>query len=200
MAFCFAPNFHPALKHVGAVRRRLTVRTIFNSLGPLANPACAPYQLLGVGRLEWLNRMAEAMSRLRVRHAFLVCGRNGLDEVTLSAPTMVREVQETQITAHEWTARDFGLEPCSLDDLRVKTPEESAAVIRSVLAGQDGPALRVVLANAAAALLVAERVGNLSEGVERAADAIHSGRAEQVLERLIACGSADATAAPLAAI
>jgi anthranilate phosphoribosyltransferase len=184
MAFCLAPNFHPALKHVGAVRRRLGVRTLFNCLGPLANPAGAPYQLLGVGRPEWLDTMAEALSRLDVRRAFLVCGRDGLDEVTLCAATMVREVQGSTITAHEWTARDFGLESCSLDDLRVTTPEESAAVIRSVLAGHEGPALRAVEANAAAALLAAGRVGSLAEGVALADDAISSGRAALVLQRL----------------
>jgi anthranilate phosphoribosyltransferase len=184
MAFCLAPNFHPALKHVGAVRRRLGVRTLFNCVGPLANPARAPYQLLGVGRPEWLDRMAEALSRLGVRRAFLVCGRDGLDEVTLCAATMVREVRGSTITAHEWTARDFGLEPCTLDDLRVTTPEESAAVIRGVLAGREGPALRAVEANAAAALLAAGRADSLPEGVALADDAIRSGRAALVLERL----------------
>ena len=185
MAFCFAPSFHPALKHVGGVRRRLGVRTIFNALGPLANPARAPYQLLGVGRPEWLDRMAAALARLGIRHAFLVCGRDGLDEVTLSSATLVREVRGSTVTIHEWTARDFGLEPCKLDDLRVTTPEESAALIRSVLAGQAGPALRIVLANVAAALLAAERVGSLGEGVARAEDSIQSGRARRVLERLV---------------
>jgi anthranilate phosphoribosyltransferase len=184
MAFCLAPSFHPALRHLGALRRRLGVRTILNALGPLANPARAPYQLLGVGRPEWLDRMAEALVRHGTRHAFLVRGRDGLDEVTLTSATMVREVHGRKITVHEWTAPDFGLEMCSLDDLRVSSPEQSAAMIRSVLAGAEGPALRMVLANAAAALLAAERVTSLKEGVARARDAVHSGRAAQVLERL----------------
>jgi anthranilate phosphoribosyltransferase len=186
MAFCFAPNFHPGLKLVGNVRLRLGLRTIFNTLGPLANPARAPYQLLGVGGPEWLDRLAEAVSRLGVRRALLVCGRDGLDEVTLSAATMVREVHGGRVTAHEWRPGDFGLLPCSLDQLKVTTAEESAAVIRAVLAGKDGPALRVVLANVAAALLAAERVGSLTEGVARAAEAIRSGAAARVLELLIA--------------
>ena len=184
MAFCLAPSFHPALKHVGGVRKRLGVRTIFNALGPLANPARAPYQLLGIGRPEWLDRMAAALARLNVRRAFLVCGRDGLDEVTLAAGTMVREVRGTKIIIHEWLARDFDLEPCTLEELRVETPKESAAVIHAVLSGREGPALRIVLANAAAALLAAGRVGSLREGVARAANAIHSGEARRVLERL----------------
>ncbi len=128
--------------------------------------------------------MAEALARLGTRHAFLVCGRDGLDEVTLTSATMVREVQGTRITAHEWTAADFGLETCSLDYLRVTSPEQSAAMIRSVLAGKEGPPLRMVLANAAAALLAAERVTSLTEGVALAWGAVQSGRAALVLERL----------------
>ena len=96
MTFCLAPHFHPRMRHVGAVRRRLGVRTLFNCLGPLANPAGAAYQLLGVGRAEWLDRLAGALARLGTRRALLVCGRDGLDEVSLSAPTLVREVREAK--------------------------------------------------------------------------------------------------------
>jgi anthranilate phosphoribosyltransferase len=184
MAFCLAPNFHPAMKHVAAVRRRLGVRTLFNCLGPLANPAGAPFQLLGVGRAEWLDRLAGALARLGTRRAFLVCGRDGLDEVTLSGATMVREVQGDRVTTFEWTPADFGLEPCALDELRVATPEESAAAIRRVVMGEEGPALRIVLANAAAALLVVGRAGNLPEGVSLARSAIAQGRAQSVLDQL----------------
>ena len=117
----------------------------------------------------------------------LVCGRDGLDEVSLSAPTQVREVTGHTVSAWEWTPADFGLEPCTLEDLRVSGPEESAARVREVLAGRPGPAARVVLANAAAALLAAERVGTLAEGVARAAEALDTGAALGVLERLAAC-------------
>src|SRR5207244_10132703 len=117
-AFCLAPHFHPRMRHVGEVRRRLGVRTLFNCLGPLANPAGAAYQLLGVGRPEWLDRLAAALARLGTRHALLVCGRDGLDEVSLSAPTLVRQVRGGQVISLEWTPADFGLEPCSLADLR----------------------------------------------------------------------------------
>jgi anthranilate phosphoribosyltransferase len=194
MAFCLAPHFHPSLRHVGYVRRRLGVGTLFNCLGPLANPAGAAYQLLGVARSDWLDRMAGALARLGTRHALLVCGRDGLDEVSLSAPTLVREVRDGAVTAREWTAEDFGLEPCALAELLVSGPEESAAVVRAVLAGQGGAPRRVVLANAAAALLAAERVTDLRAGVAMAADSIAGGRAAQVLEELVAVSKEGAAA------
>jgi anthranilate phosphoribosyltransferase len=187
IAFCFAPLFHPAMRHLARVRQRVRVSTLFNCLGPLANPARAAYQVLGVGRPALLDLMAGALARLGVRRALVVCGRDGLDEVTLSAPTLVREVKGGTVSSWEWTARDFGLEPCSLDDLRADGPEASAAVIRGVLDGEAGPAARVVLANAAAALLTAGRVQTPAQGVERAAQAIASGRARDVLQRLAAC-------------
>jgi anthranilate phosphoribosyltransferase len=186
MAFCLAPHFHPRMQHVGAVRRRLGVRTLFNCLGPLANPAGAAYQLLGVGRVEWLDRLAAALARLGTRHALLVCGRDGLDEVSLSGPTLVREVSGGEVTMCEWTPEDFGLAPCRLDELRVEGPEESAEVIRAVLGGEEGAARRMVLANAAAALLAAECVSSLREGVDRAAESIASDRAARVLSELVA--------------
>lgn len=186
MTFCLAPMFHPRMRHVGVVRQRLGVRTLFNCLGPLANPAGAAYQLLGVGRPEWLDRLAAALSRLGVRRALLVCGRDGLDEVSLSAPTLVREVTNGVVSECEWTPEDFGLAPCRMEELRVEGPKESAQVIRAVLAGAEGPARRIVLANTAAALLAAERVETLPEGVDQAAEAISSGRAAAVLDDLIA--------------
>jgi anthranilate phosphoribosyltransferase len=192
LAFCFAPYFHPALRHVGSVRRRLRVRTLFNCLGPLANPAGAPYQLLGVGQAELLDPLAEALVRLGTRHALLVHGRDGLDEVSLSAPTQVREVRHGTVRAWEWTPRDFDLERCSPADIQADGPEASAALVRAVLEGRDGPAKRVVLANAAAALLAAERVSSPTEGVARAAEAVATGRARQVLERLVACSQVEA--------
>ncbi|TMQ34460.1 MAG: anthranilate phosphoribosyltransferase [Planctomycetota bacterium] len=156
---CFqtAEHFHPALRHLAAVRQRLKIRTIINCLGPLANPAGAAYQLLGVGHCELLDPMAGALAQLGIRHAFLVCGRDGLDEVSLGAPTLVREVRGQSVQALEWSARDFDLEPCALSALTVTGPAESAALIRTILAGRPSPAARVVLANAAAALLAAEK-------------------------------------------
>jgi anthranilate phosphoribosyltransferase len=186
MAFCLAPQFHPHLQRVGGVRRRLGVRTLFNCLGPLANPAGAPYQLLGVGRADWLDRLAGALARLGTRHSLLVCGQDGLDEVTLSGPTWVREVRGGSVRDLVWTPDDLGLAPCGLDELRVCGPEESAGVIRAVLAGDGGPAGRIVRANAAAALLAAERVTTLREGVALADEVVRSGRAARVLAELVA--------------
>jgi anthranilate phosphoribosyltransferase len=189
MGFCFAPHFHPALKHVAPVRRRLGVRTLFNLLGPLANPAGAAYQLLGVGRPELLDPLAGALALLGVRHALLVCGRDGFDEVSLSEPTRVREVRGHEVSAWEWAPEDFGLARCAAGELRADGPQESAAVIRAVLAGEDGPARRVVLANAAAALLAADRVTTPREGVARAVAALDGGQARAVLGRLIECSN-----------
>jgi anthranilate phosphoribosyltransferase len=187
VAFCFAPHFHPALRHVAAVRRRLGVRTLFNCLGPLANPAGATYQLLGVGRLEWLDPMAGALAQLGMRRAFLVCGQDGLDEVSLSGPTMVREVRGNAVGAQEWTPEDFGLEPVQIEELHVKDAAESAAVIRSILEGREGAATRIVIANTAAALLAAEQVPTLEQGVSRARGVLHSGQAQHMLNKLVAC-------------
>jgi anthranilate phosphoribosyltransferase len=140
--------------------------------------------------------MAGALARLGTRHALLVCGRDGLDEVSLSAPTLVREVRSGAVTAREWTAADFGLGPCALAELLVSGPEQSAAVVRGVLAGEDGAPRRVVLANAAAALLAAERVTDLRAGVAMAADAIGSGRAAKVLADLVAVSKESQAPAP----
>lgn len=184
LAFCFAPLFHPALKHVALVRRQLGVPTIFNCLGPLANPAGAPYQLLGVGRPELLDLLAGALAQLGTRRALIVHGADGLDEISLTGPTNVRQVHQGQVTSLRWTPADFGLQPCALTDLQASDAQASAAIIRQVLAGQEGPALRIVVANAAAALLTAEHVSTLTEGVAKAREAIHSGRAQEVLEKL----------------
>lgn len=187
LAFCFAPRFHPALQHVGAIRRRLKVHTLFNCLGPLVNPAGAAYQLLGVGRPGLLELLAGALAQLGVRRALLVCSEDGLDEISLSAPTRVFEVRGGSVKSWLWNAGDFDLAPCKLEELRAEGPAESAAIIRHILDGKDGPASRIVLANAAAALVAAERVATPAEGVHKAREAIASGKAKQVLERFVAC-------------
>jgi anthranilate phosphoribosyltransferase len=183
-AFCFAPHFHRGMAHVAALRRKLGVRTVFNLLGPLANPANAPYQLLGVGKPELLDPLAGALAALGTRQAVLVCSRDGLDEVSLAAPTMVRVVRGEEYEAREWNPADFGLGAVAVPDIKAAGPSESAAIIRGVLAGEDGPARRMTLANAAAALWAAEVVTTLREGVEKADAALASGHARAVLEAL----------------
>src|SRR5262245_51061627 len=148
-AFCFAPQFHRGMAHVADLRRRLGVRTIFNLIGPLANPASAPYQLLGVGKPELLDPLAGAVAELGTRQAVLVCSFDGLDEVSLAAPTMVRVVRGEEYEAREWDPAEFGLDPVPVRAIKAAGPPESAAVIRAVLDGEDGPARRMVLANAA---------------------------------------------------
>jgi anthranilate phosphoribosyltransferase len=165
------------------------VRTIFNILGPLANPARADYQLLGVGRLALLDTLAEALARLGTRHALLVCGEDGLDEVSLSAPTQVRVVRDGRVTSLVWAPEDFGLARCNAEELHADGPAQSAAIIRGVLNGADGAARRIVLVNAAAALLAAECAASPREGVTLAQAAIDSQRARDVLEKLIACSN-----------
>ncbi len=184
MVFCLATAHHPALRRLATLRRRLGVPTLFNCLGPLANPAGAAYQLVGVGRPEWLDRMAGALARLGTRHALLVSGKDGLDEVSLSAPTLVREVRDGKVTAFEWTPADFGLAPCRPEEIRADGPAASAALVRQALDGRDGPAYRVTLANAAAALVAAGRAAGPEEGVARAAAAVAGGGAARALAAL----------------
>ena len=183
-AFCFAPHFHPGMAHLAKLRRKLGIRTIFNLLGPLANPASAEYQLIGVGNAELLDTLAGALAELGTRRSILVCGFDGLDEVTLAAPTMIRIVEGNRVYNDEWDASDFGLEPVALADIRATGPTESAAIILGVLEGADGPARRIVLANAAAALFTAEAAPNLHAGVEMAEESLRSGKAIGVLKML----------------
>jgi anthranilate phosphoribosyltransferase len=183
-AFCFAPQFHPALRHVAQVRRQLGVPTIFNCLGPLANPAGAQRQLLGVGRLDLLDRLAGALAKLGTQRALLVCGADGLDEVSLSAPTQVRDIRAGAVSSLVWTPDDFGLAPCTLAELGAADANVSARTVERVLGGEASAAARITIANAAAGLLAAERVTSLRDGVALAQETLASGRARMVLEKL----------------
>jgi len=191
-AFCFAPQFHPAVANIAKVRRRLGIRTLFNLIGPLANPARAPYQLLGVGVPESLDPLAGALALLGIRQAYLVSGTDGFDEVSLAAPTRVRWVRNGVVESLEWTVDDFGLEPVAIAELRAEGPKESAEIIRHILNGKPGGPRRIVIANAAAGFLAAEKVTNLRDGVALAEQSIDSGAAKRVLESLIARNGEDA--------
>lgn len=190
LAFCYAPDYHPRLAALAELRRRLGVRTVFNCLGPLTNPARPAYQLLGVGRPELLDPMADALAELGSKRAIVVCGRGGFDEVSLNGPTDVRQVETGTVTRFEWTPADFGVGPVDPAEIRVCDAAASAAMIETVLAGRTGPAQRVVVANAAVALVAAGRATSLVDGVALAAEAVASGRAKGVLERMRACGPA----------
>ena len=183
-AFCYAPQFHPGMAHVAPLRRQLGVRTIFNLLGPLANPASAEYQVLGVGSPELLDPLAAAVARLGVRRAFVVCSRDGLDEVSLSAPTMVRVIEGNQVRTEEWEPARFGLPSVALSAVRAESAVDSAAMISAVIRNDDVPARGLVLVNAAAAILVAGAADSMSAGIATAARSIESGAAMAVLDQL----------------
>jgi anthranilate phosphoribosyltransferase len=184
LAFCFAPLFHPALKNAASLRRRLAIPTLFNCLGPLANPAGALRQLLGVGRADLLDRMAGALSRLGTERSLVVHGQDGLDEVSLGGPTMVRIVIGNEVQSLEWTPADFGLPVCTISDWRAADAQESARIIEEILNGRAGPCTWVVQANAAAALWLAQRVPDLPSGVRLAEETLTTGKARHVLDKL----------------
>jgi anthranilate phosphoribosyltransferase len=183
ITFLFAPKFHPALRFAAPVRRQLPFRTLFNLIGPLANPARPSFQLIGVPDDRPAGLMASALARLGVTRAAVVTGSDGLDEVSLDGPTRVRWVEGELVTIRTWVPEDFGLPEVRAGDLRVSGPSESAARLRGVFGGAKGPDRDTVLANAAAALLVAGRVETLAEGVAMASKAIDEGLSSDLLER-----------------
>lgn len=185
ICFCFAPLLHSAMKHVSGVRKRLGVPTIFNVLGPLVNPASAPFQLLGVGRPVLQPLLAEALLLLGVRRALVVHGSDGLDEVTLGGPTVVVEAGNARLRRFEWDPSDFGLKPAWQSDMLVSGPEESAEMIQGILAGRRGAPRDIVVANAAAALWTVGRSPSPKRCAEEAAEAIDSGAARDLLARLV---------------
>jgi anthranilate phosphoribosyltransferase len=185
ICFCFAPRLHGAMRFVGPVRRKLGVPTIFNILGPLVNPASAPYQLIGVGRPKLQPLLAEALVLLGSQRALVVHGSDGLDEVTLAGTTSVLEAAGGEVEALEWTAADFGLSPVRKEDLLISGPEESAAVIRKVLEGRPGPARDIVVANAAAALWTVGCAPSVEGCARIAAEAIDCGAARELLGLLV---------------
>lgn len=181
ITFLFAPRFHPGLRALAAVRRQLPFRTLFNLLGPLANPARPQFQLVGVPGKAAAGLVAGALARLGTRRAAVVTSLDGLDEVSLGSVTHVRVVDDTEVSDHVWEPSDFGLGSVSASELEVSGPAESADRIARMLAGEPGPVRQTVLANAAAALWVATG-DDLKECVTRASEAVDSGRAARLLE------------------
>ena len=189
IGFMFAPNHHPAMKNVAPVRKELGVRTIFNILGPLTNPAGAPNILMGVFHSDLVGIQVRALERLGAEHALVVYGRDGLDEVSLGAATLVGELKDGQVREYEIHPEDFGFAMSSNRALRVETPEQSRAMLLGVLNNEAGPALDIVVLNAGAALYDANVADSIEAGIARAREALASGAAKTKLDQLIATAS-----------
>jgi len=186
IGFMFAPNHHPAMKNVAPVRRELGVKTIFNLLGPLTNPAGAPNILMGVFHPDLVGIQVRALERLGTGHALVVYGRDGMDEVSLGAATLVGELKNGQITEYEIHPEDFGMTMASNRSFKVETPEQSRAMLLGVLDNVAGPAKQIVVLNAGVALYAANVANSIADGIQLAQAAIESGSAKAKLEALVA--------------
>ncbi len=190
LGFMFAPNHHPAMKNVAPVRRELGIKTIFNILGPLTNPAGAPNILMGVFHADLVGIQVRALERLGAEHAVVVYGRDGMDEVSLGASTLVGELKNGVITEYEIHPEDFGLTMASNRALKVDTPEESKAMLLGVLANQPGPARDIVALNAGVALYAANVAPSMQAGLQLAQQALASGAALAKLTEVVAFSTA----------
>ena len=186
IGFMFAPNHHPAMKNVAPVRKELGIRTIFNILGPLTNPANAPNILMGVFHPDLVGIQVRALQRLGAEHAVVVYGKDGMDEVSLGAATMVGELKDGEVREYEIHPEDFGFTMASNRALRVETPAQSKAMLESVLADEPGPARDIIVFNAGAALYAANVAATLEAGIAQAREAIALGRARAKLDEFIA--------------
>jgi anthranilate phosphoribosyltransferase len=185
IGFMFAPNHHPAMKNVAPVRRELGIKTIFNILGPLTNPASAPNILMGVFHPDLVGIQVRAMQRLGAEHAVVVYGRDGMDEVSLGAATLVGELQNGEIREYEIHPEDFGMTMASNRAIKVESPDQSRDMLLGVLGGEPGPARDIVLLNAGVALYAANVAADIQSGIALARTAIDSGAAKQRLEQLV---------------
>jgi anthranilate phosphoribosyltransferase len=195
IGFMFAPNHHPAMKNVAPVRRELGIKTIFNILGPLTNPASAPNILMGVFHPDLVGIQVRALQRLGAEHAVVVYGRDGLDEVSLGAATLVGELRAGEISEYEIHPEDFGFAMASNRALKVETPEQSRTMLLGVLDNQHGAPRDIVILNAGVALYAANVVDSMKAGVERARAVIESGAAKARLEKLVVTAQALSAAA-----
>jgi len=183
--FMFAPLFHPAMKYAAAPRREIGIRTVFNILGPLTNPAGAQAQVLGVAEKSLVEKLALALRGLGSRHALVVHGEDGIDEITVTGETQVCELKDGSLKSYTITPEEFGFSRAELGDLRGGTAAENADLLRSVLRGTSGPKLNAVLMNAGAVLLVGNRAGTLKEGIALARETVDNGLTFAKLEHLI---------------
>lgn len=185
IAFLFAPAMHSAMRYVQPARRELRLRTVFNLLGPITNPARASAQVVGVYSAELVEKLAEALSELGLRRALVVHGRDGLDEITISGPSKIAEVRNGSVHVYEVTPEEFGLQTALLSEIAGGDVEQNAAIIRAILNGERSARRDVVLLNAAAALVAAGHADHISDAVPLAAYAIDCGHARQRLELLV---------------
>jgi len=185
MGFMFAPLFHPAMKRVVGPRREVGIRSLFNLIGPLSNPAGAKRQLLGVFSDQFVEKVARVLLRLGVKRAVVVHGKDGIDEVSISAPTTVAEVSGGEVCIYEFTPEELGFRRYPIDYIKVKSVEESAKVAMSVLKGEPSPALDMVLLNSAFGVLVSGMADNLKTALEVAKDSIKGGKAHRKLSEFI---------------
>jgi anthranilate phosphoribosyltransferase len=186
VGFMFAPAHHGAMKHAIGPRREMAVRTVFNVLGPLTNPAGAPNQLIGVFDDELVELMAQVLQQLGSRHVMVVHAEDGMDEISISSPTHVAELKNGEVSSYTITPSDFGMETASLNELKVDSAEQSLATIQAVLSDQAGAARDIVCLNAGAAIYVSGCADSLPAGIEAARNAISSGKAATVLQELVA--------------
>ncbi len=184
IGFLFAPAFHPSIRHVQPIRRELKMRTVFNLLGPMANPAGARSQVLGAPSVDAAQLMAEALTTLDCKRVFVVHGHGGLDEISTTGPTDVFEVAKNRVTRHVWEPETFGLPLAEKSALLGGDAKHNAGIVRAILAGEPGPRRDIVIANAAAGLLAAGIAKDLLDGVARAAKSIDTGAARAKLEAL----------------
>jgi len=185
IGFMFAPNHHSAMKNVAPIRREMGVRTIFNILGPLTNPAGAPNTLLGVFHPDLVGILVRVMERLGAKHVMVVYGKDGMDEISLGAATLVGELKDGKIREYEIHPEDFGLQMSSNRSLRVADAQESKAMIFSALANTEGTAREIVVLNAGTALYVANRAESIQHGVELAREVVASGAARAKLDEFV---------------
>ena len=192
VGFMWAPMHHSSMKHWAPVRAELAIRTIFNLLGPISNPAGVKRQVVGVFSWQWVEPIAQVLRNLGAEHVWVVHGHDGLDELTTTGATDVAELKDGKIRVFEVTPADAGLQPAKLSDLKGGDAAYNAAAIRAVLAGEPGPFRDIVLLNVAGALVVGGKAKDLPDGVAQAAEAIKSGAAARALERLVAISNGNA--------
>lgn len=185
LCFLFAQKYHPAMRFVGAVRKEMGIRTLFNVLGPLANPAGATMQLFGVYSEELVEPLAHVLRNLGVKRAIVVYGRDSMDEISLSAETKVCEFKNDEFKSYIIKPEDLGIARCNKEDLVGGTPQENAAIVNDILGGAKGPKTDVVLLNAGAAIYLASDGITLKDGIEKAREIIVSGKAKEQLEKFI---------------